>query len=142
MMRMTGMRIMLKNRTSGQIEFGLIYGVIALTGLFAAYYVPVLDIAPGCVLKGITGLPCPSCGSTRSIVHLAHGNVIASVAMNPLMSLLLIGAVLFFLYSFGTLVLGMRRVHIKLLENEKKMVRTISVVVLLVNWLYLIMMLQ
>ena len=35
-------------------------------------------------MKHITSIPCPSCGVTRSIVLLMHGDVIGSIMMNPL----------------------------------------------------------
>ena len=36
-----------------------------------------------CVFKNTVGLPCPSCGTTRSILHLVHGDVINAVLLNP-----------------------------------------------------------
>jgi hypothetical protein len=37
-----------------------------------------------CQSKILFGLDCPGCGLTRSFVHLAHGNVPASLAVHPL----------------------------------------------------------
>lgn len=37
-----------------------------------------------CVFKNITGLPCPSCGITRSVLCLAHGDVAQALLINPL----------------------------------------------------------
>jgi hypothetical protein len=37
-----------------------------------------------CLIKHITNIPCPSCGSTRSIILLARGNIIQSVSLNPI----------------------------------------------------------
>lgn len=36
-----------------------------------------------CLLKNITNIPCPSCGTTRSIQELLHGNVIEALTLNP-----------------------------------------------------------
>lgn len=39
---------------------------------------------PGvCLIKEVTGVPCPSCGTTRAIEALAHGNLQASFLLNP-----------------------------------------------------------
>lgn len=39
---------------------------------------------PGiCIFKNITGIPCPSCGATRAVTLLLHGDVAASLLMNP-----------------------------------------------------------
>jgi hypothetical protein len=37
-----------------------------------------------CLIKSVTGLPCPSCGITRSLTELVEGNIFASLYTNPL----------------------------------------------------------
>ena len=37
-----------------------------------------------CPMKAVTGLPCPSCGATRSVMSLAHGDFAAAWSWNPL----------------------------------------------------------
>ncbi|MBX7182076.1 MAG: DUF2752 domain-containing protein [Bacteroidia bacterium] len=37
-----------------------------------------------CMFKQLTSLPCPSCGSTRAILELAHGNFMHSFLLNPI----------------------------------------------------------
>lgn len=37
-----------------------------------------------CQSKVLLGLDCPGCGLTRSFVHLAHGDLTASLAVHPL----------------------------------------------------------
>ncbi len=36
-----------------------------------------------CLFKEVTGLPCPSCGTTRSLLLLMHGQFRESFMMNP-----------------------------------------------------------
>ena len=36
-----------------------------------------------CLFKTVTHLPCPSCGTTRALVLLTHGEVEESVMTNP-----------------------------------------------------------
>ncbi len=38
---------------------------------------------PPCPLRTLTGVPCPFCGMTRGAVALVHGDVVASLALNP-----------------------------------------------------------
>jgi hypothetical protein len=39
---------------------------------------------PGvCLFRLFTGIPCPSCGSSRAILSLLHGNLIQSLNWNP-----------------------------------------------------------
>jgi len=37
-----------------------------------------------CLVKHITNIPCPSCGSTRSVLSLTKGNFIEAFIINPL----------------------------------------------------------
>ena len=37
-----------------------------------------------CLTKSISGVPCPSCGTTRSIVELMDGHFITSLQWNPM----------------------------------------------------------
>lgn len=37
-----------------------------------------------CLLKHATNIPCPSCGSTRSIISLTKGNFIEALCINPM----------------------------------------------------------
>jgi len=44
-----------------------------------------------CLFKEVTGLPCPSCGTTRSIELLLQGNLPGALGTNPLGLLLALG---------------------------------------------------
>jgi hypothetical protein len=37
-----------------------------------------------CVLRTLTGIPCPFCGGTTAAVQLGHGDVAGAVAASPL----------------------------------------------------------
>ena len=37
-----------------------------------------------CLIKQFTNIPCPSCGSTRSILSLTKGNFIEAFSVNPM----------------------------------------------------------
>ena len=67
------MQLSLKKRTAGRIEFEILFGFIALVAVAAARFLPVDLFAPACVFKSVTGFPCPACGSTRAVAHLAQG---------------------------------------------------------------------
>ena len=57
-------------------------GVVMLAG---AAVLPVLPGHPGivCPLRALTGVPCPLCGMTTSIVDAAHADVRAALSTNP-----------------------------------------------------------
>lgn len=37
-----------------------------------------------CLFKHVTKIPCPSCGSTRSIIQVVQGNILQAIYLNPL----------------------------------------------------------
>jgi hypothetical protein len=39
-----------------------------------------------CPFRKVTGVPCPSCGTTEAIVMAAKGNVLGALTINPLVS--------------------------------------------------------
>ena len=62
-------------------------GGIALVGLFVAALLPRAWIEAGpsfCPFRVWSGLPCPGCGLTRSVVALAHGDLAGSLYFHPL----------------------------------------------------------
>jgi hypothetical protein len=46
---------------------------------------------PPCQFEVRTGLPCPSCGFTTSVTYFAHGNVLASVYLQPMGFVIAVG---------------------------------------------------
>jgi hypothetical protein len=42
------------------------------------------EIPTVCLFKEVTGIPCPSCGATRSLMLLMRGDVRGAFLMNPL----------------------------------------------------------
>ncbi|HYA85860.1 MAG TPA: DUF2752 domain-containing protein [Nitrospirota bacterium] len=132
------MQVTFSKRSTGQIEFGIIYGSMACLVIGAARVLPILSIAPSCVFKNITGIPCPTCGTTRSVVYLAQGKIATAYAMNPLAATVLIAAVLYFFYSVITLIFNLPRLGFILNHREKIAVQTTAIMLLLVQWAYLI----
>jgi hypothetical protein len=46
-------------------------------------------VPAGCMFKAVLHMPCPSCGTTRAILLLLHGDLSGSLLLNPF------GAILF-----------------------------------------------
>jgi hypothetical protein len=58
---------------------------IASAGLLAAAVVKAQLGLPGipCLLRSVTGIPCPLCGSTRSVEAVAEIDVARALFLNP-----------------------------------------------------------
>jgi hypothetical protein len=134
------MRLFLKKKTPEGIEFGIIYGSIALLILAVGRFLPVLSWAPDCVFRGLTGIPCPTCGATRSVVHLSHGNFLSAFTMNPLITVLLIAATVYFVVSLVSAMFDLPRMSVFFTDSEKHIVRAGVAILLLVQWVYLVIL--
>jgi len=64
---------------------GLCWGAAAAASIALA---PLADraaeLAPACLFRSMTGLPCPTCGSTRAVLALARLDLAGAVVLNPL----------------------------------------------------------
>jgi hypothetical protein len=132
------MRISLRYRRPGDIEFGIIYGTIALLALIAARVLPVQQILPPCPFRAVTGIPCPSCGSTRSLVHLANGDIAGSLILNPLFSLAMITALFLLFACSARLLFNRSRITLTHTRREGTVLRAGMAGIFLANWCYLI----
>lgn len=132
------MRIQRNTREPGQIEFGIIYGSIALLCVLAVKYLPIAHLAPSCVFRGMSGFPCPTCGTTRALLSLAEGNFIDALTMNPLSVVVVSAAIASSLYGIVSLLFGIRRMTFSFSERESNGMRITAVMIMLLNWGYLL----
>ena len=66
---------------------------IAVFAVLAFAWTPTLLPLPGCTFKTWTGLDCLTCGLTRSLHAMAHGDVGAAVGFHPMGPLLFLACV-------------------------------------------------
>lgn len=87
-----------------------------------------------CVFRGITGIPCPGCGLTRSISAAVHGNIEMSLAHHRLGLLTL--AYIFFQLSFSLGFLLIPKWRPRILHYGKLLNRGLIPLVILfvLNW--------
>jgi len=132
------MRITLRRKSPDEIEFAIIYGVLAVMALVAAWYLPLTEMVPACVFRAATGIPCPSCGTTRSLVHLAHGDIAGSLILNPLFFLVMMTVL--FAFCARSVLLPFSRSRFMLIPTRREgtLLRSGMAVLFLANWIYLI----
>ena len=94
---------------------------------------------PQCAFHTLTGLPCVTCGATRSVFQFLHGHFAASLFLNPLAFFVYGGIAIFDLYAIIVLVTGRSRLRFgNFSRTEKVFVRGIVIALLAGNWLYLL----
>lgn len=69
-------------------QLGLLWGAVAALLILAS---PLATTLPGglmsCPFKGLTGIPCPTCGTTRAALALAHFEPVHALTHYPLPAL-------------------------------------------------------
>jgi hypothetical protein len=118
----------------------LIWGsILLLAALLATAWLFSGIATPRCLLHAATGIPCPTCGMTRAIWHLLHGEIGRAFLLNPLMTAALLGAALYVCYAAVVVIGRLPRLRLEALtKTEANLVRIAAIGLLAANWLYLI----
>lgn len=122
----------------GRLPLGAILGAIGLVGAGAVAVLGLHRLPfPVCLFKLATGLPCPTCGSTRAAAHLTHLDVAAAFVMNPLATagMLLIGA---WAVADALLLMRGRALDLQVGPRLGVVLRVGAAAAVALNWAYLI----
>jgi len=119
-----------------ELTWGL---VIALSGILALGWLLSGLPTPLCPLHALTGLPCPTCGMTRGLSCLLHGNLKVAILFNPLLMAILIGMAFYLLYCVVVVSVRLPRLRYEPLSKITALAVRLGVVLLILgNWIYLI----
>jgi hypothetical protein len=92
-----------------------------------------------CPFLSVTGYPCLTCGATRCAIALLHGDLSLAWSWNPLALVALCGVALFDLYALIVLLARSPRLRvIDWTRAEKNAVRIAVIVLIAMNWIYLL----
>jgi Protein of unknown function (DUF2752) len=104
-------------------------------------YVSLPAIASGnevCLIKHVTNMPCPSCGSTRSVMALLQGHFMQSIYWNPFGLLLLaalVGTPIWIAYDLYTRKNSLQNFYLKTeTALQKKAIAIPAILMVLCNW--------
>jgi hypothetical protein len=87
-----------------------------------------------CALRRLTGLPCPTCGSTRLVLAVLEGRLGLAFELNPL-----VAGVGFALLAWLVLrVVTARRARLECGPRGARVLLGLGIVALLLNWAYLL----
>lgn len=93
-----------------------------------------------CYFKNWTGLPCPSCGSTRSLINILHANWGEALFINPLGYLIAFVIIIFPIWIVSDLVMNKNSLKnfYEKMENHIKSPKIYFplLVLILSNWIW------
>jgi len=115
-----------------------LYGGIGVFLILVARFIPFGRLPFwGCILRKLTGIPCLTCGMTRSFDWFARGRLLDSLLINPLGFMLALVSALGVLY-FVLSPLRLPRLHIELSDRAANWTRIATIFIILANWGYLV----
>lgn len=97
-----------------------------------------------CVIKNTTGIPCPACGSTSSLVQIMDGNWWTALYINPLGYLMAIGLIASPLWLITDLATGRSSMfhaanRFDSAFRRRPLLLLVVLLPLLLNWIWNIM---
>jgi len=95
-----------------------------------------------CLFKRLTNIPCPSCGSTRSVLSLLKGDISGALMWNPIGIILMV----FLVITPGWILWDLLRQKSSLFDFyrkselflQRKWVATAAILIVLTNWIWTI----
>jgi hypothetical protein len=134
------MRLLWRRLSANEPDHELIWLAVSVVVLAGGATWLALSLPwPQCPFLAITGLPCVTCGATRSTIAFLHGDFLSALRWNPLAFVALSGLIAFDLYAAIVLVGRMPRLRtVGWSVGEKNAVRIAAISLLALNWIYLL----
>jgi hypothetical protein len=115
----------------------LVVGGSAVCLLGVALATPGIQL-PRCTFKVLTGLPCPTCGVTRTVIALSRFDIGRALYMNPLAAVTCVAGLVYLLYAATVLALRLPRLRPTVSDVDARRARILVVATLAINWIWLI----
>ena len=118
-------------------RLSLTWGALALAAVLLAPL--ATDLAPRlpvCLFRELTGLPCPTCGTTRAALALSRLDLAGAIAWNPLATL---GALVFVLGGAAAAVASLAGKPLREPRLTGPALRTAAVIAVAANWAWVLL---
>lgn len=116
----------------------LVVGVLAASAGIAALWLRLGLPLPVCRFREWTGVPCPTCGSTRMVEAVLSGDLIGAVAWNPLVFFGLAAVAVWAAFSAVRPALGLPAWRLVLAPRERFALGVLAIVVAIAGWAYVV----
>ncbi|OGS34313.1 MAG: hypothetical protein A2293_13560 [Elusimicrobia bacterium RIFOXYB2_FULL_49_7] len=118
-----------------KIWFWVFLGALLLFKL-----IPIDSVALiSCPIKNLIGLPCPTCGITRTVIAISEGKVEEAFTTSPFFALAFLGCGVYGLYAGVAMIFQTRRIRLVIEQPWKRYYPgMLLALVLVMNWLWLV----
>lgn len=132
------MRIYWRRLRPGELDHELVWLLVTVTAaaLGAAWFALHLPW-PRCNFRALFGIPCFTCGSTRSAIELLQGDIGGAWNWNPLATTAMLAIAAFDVYAFAVLVGRAPRLRLDL-GRAKWPIVLMLLVLAATNWAFLL----
>jgi hypothetical protein len=134
------MRLLWRRRSGNEPDHELIWLTVSAVSIAGgAAWLALALPWPRCPFLAVTGLPCVTCGATRSAIAFLHGDFVSAFRWNPLAFVAFCAVIAFDLYAAIVLVGWTTRLRIvDWTVTEKNVTRIVVLSLLVLNWTYLL----
>jgi hypothetical protein len=94
-----------------------------------------------CLFKNVTGFPCPSCGSTRALLHILQGDLTGALSLNPIGFLLMITLSILPFWITADYIRKQKTLERFVIASEnmlhkKPIILTLILITISINWVW------
>ena len=112
----------------------LVGGALAIGGALTAVWLRLGLPRPVCLLREWTGIPCPTCGTTRLIEALLSGDLLGALEWNPLVFLILAAVAVWAVLSAASFAFRLPTWRVAFSPRERTWARILAIAALVGGW--------
>ena len=116
----------------------LVGGALAIGGAATAVWLRLGLPRPVCLLREWTGIPCPTCGTTRLIEALLSGDLLGALAWNPLVFLILTAVAVWAVLSAASFAFRLPTWRVAFSPRERTGARILAIAALVGGWAWVL----
>ncbi|MGD9549118.1 MAG: DUF2752 domain-containing protein [Candidatus Krumholzibacteriia bacterium] len=124
---------------SSSLTRWIVLGLAAAGGvaLLLVRFMPEAFLAwARCPLREATGIPCPTCGGSHTLVALARGDPWTALGANPALCGFVLAFAVAVLWAALALAVPALRVDVRLGPRERRTARWLAVLGIVASWAY------
>lgn len=132
------MEVRLRRATREERQLAGLWSAAAISAvILRPVWIAIAPLLGSCTFRNLTGIPCPSCGATRTALALLDLELATAAAVNPLAT---IAGLVFVIGGGLALVWVLLRGRVpayKMRWSRRWIIATVGII--LINWVYLIL---